>query len=106
MTDRIEQLRRMLDREPNDAFCLYALGQEYARTGQLEAAQAHLGHSLEADPDQPYAHYHRARCLMQLGRMEESRQAIDDGLALSERLGDEQAAGELVQLRESVPHDA
>ncbi|MCH2141831.1 MAG: tetratricopeptide repeat protein [Phycisphaerales bacterium] len=105
MADRIEQLRRMLDTEPNDAFCLYALGQEYAREGQFEAAQAHLGQSIEADPDQPYAHYHRAKCLMQLGRIDESRQVIDEGLALSERLGDMQAAGELAELRQTAQHD-
>jgi len=98
VADRIEQLRRMLYSEPEDAFCLYALGQEYARRGEFEAAQAHLARSLESDPDQPYAYFHRAKCLQQLGRPGEVQQAIAEGLETAQRTGDAHAADELTEL--------
>ena len=102
MTDRLETLRRMLDTEPTDAFCLYALGMEYVSRGDLEAAEAHLSLSLVSNPDQPYAHFHRARCLGILGRHAEAGEAVDTGLEIAEVIGDTQATAELTQLREEL----
>ena len=61
MADRIEQLRRLLESDPNDAFCLYALGMEYVTQNQPGMAASHLELSLRSDADQPYAHFHLAR---------------------------------------------
>lgn len=99
MTDRLETLRRMLESEPNDAFCLYALGMEHVSRGDMQAGEAHLALSLASDPDQPYAHFHRARCLAALGRSSDARIAVDEGLTVAESTGDAQALSELASLR-------
>jgi len=104
MADRIEQLQQMLARDPNDAFCLYALGMEYASTGAHEAAAAHLERSLEQDADQPYAYFHRARSLAAIGRRAEAMQAASEGLHCAESLEDEKAVAELAQLQQDLPH--
>lgn len=63
MADRIEQLRRLLEAEPGDAFCLYSLGQEYARRGDHATAVSHYDLALQSDPDYCYAYYHKAKSL-------------------------------------------
>ncbi|MDP6986665.1 MAG: tetratricopeptide repeat protein [Phycisphaerales bacterium] len=99
MTDRLEQLHRLLAADPGDAFCLYAMGMEYARRGEHEAAAAHLQQSLATEPDQPYAHFHRARSLAHLRQFKEADEAIDAGLDIAQSQGDDKAAEELGELR-------
>ncbi len=105
MADRIEQLRRMLDSDPEDAFCLYALGMEYAGQGEHQAAAAHLEQSLGSDPDQPYACFQLARSLAQLRRSADAASAIDRGLEIAQAQGDEKAFGELAELKVSLRLD-
>ncbi|MCP4759648.1 MAG: tetratricopeptide repeat protein [Planctomycetes bacterium] len=97
--DRLEQLRQMLEGDPTDAFCLYALGMEYASRSEHEAAAAHLEQSLATDPDQPYAHFHRARSLMAMGLINEAAVAIETGIDAATTLGDHKAADELADLQ-------
>ena len=99
MSDRLEQLHRLLAADPGDAFCLYAMGMEYARRGEHEAAAAHLEQSLQSEPDQPYAHFHRARSLAHMKLFEEANTAIASGIEAAEAQGDEKAASELADLQ-------
>jgi len=102
MADRIERLRRMLESEPGDAFCLYALGMEYAAAHEPMRAIAHLEQSLRSEPDQPYAHFHIARCHAATGDRPAAAAAIDAGLEAATRTHDDGAAQELRALREDV----
>ena len=102
MADRIEQLRRMLEQDPADAFCLYALGMEYAAQQQPGPAVAHLEQSLQSDPDQPYAHFHMARCLAGMGEQARAVAAVDAGLEVASATGDTSAAAELAALRDEL----
>ncbi|MCH2135689.1 MAG: tetratricopeptide repeat protein [Phycisphaerales bacterium] len=99
MTDRIEQLRRMLESDPTDPFCLYALGMEYASSDHPEKAIAHLEQSLSMDEAQPWAWYHIARCKLATGATNEAAQAIDTGLQVAHDAGDHSAVGDLEALR-------
>ena len=47
MTDRMSQLRNMLESEPDDAFCLYGIAMEYAKAGQTDRAIAHFDRTIE-----------------------------------------------------------
>ncbi len=105
MADRIEQLRRMLDSDPEDAFCLYALGMEYAGRDEHQAAAAHLEQSLASDPNQPYACFQLARALSQLQQSEQAASAIDRGLEVAQSQGDEKAYAELAELRRTLRLD-
>ena len=100
MSDRIEHLRRMLDADPADPFCLYALGMEYAAQGHPSTAIAHLEQSLKSDEDQPYAWFHMARCHAAMGDTAKAAAAVDAGLNIATRLDDHGAASELAALRD------
>ena len=77
------------------------MGMEYARRGSHQAAAAHLEQSLSVEPDQPYAHFHRARSLAHLNQFKEANEAIEAGLDIATNQGDEKAAAELAELRAS-----
>jgi predicted Zn-dependent protease len=100
MADRIEQLHRMLAADPDDAFCLYALGMEYVARDEPARGVAHLEQSLRTDPDQPYAHFHLARCHASMGEQIKAEEAVSVGLEVAQRTGDANAASELASLRE------
>lgn len=93
--DRIDKLTRLLEAEPNDAFCLYGLAQEYGKVGRFEEAVAMYDRTLSADPDTFYAYFHKARCLDELGRREEAIATLRAGLQRSSVAGDAKAASEI-----------
>ena len=102
MTDRINQLRNMLESEPDDTFCLYGIAMEYAKDGQSDRALAHFDRTIEVDPDYCYAYYHKARCLIDLDRTEDARATLETGLAQARSCGDVHAEGEIEALLATV----
>ena len=102
MTDRINQLRNMLESEPDDTFCLYGIAMEYAKAGQQERAVAHFDRTIEIDPEYCYAYYHKVRCLVDMQRTEEARATLEAGLSQARSSGDIHAEGEIEALLASV----
>ena len=93
--ERIALLRKMLDAEPTDAFCLYSMGQEHAKQGALLEAVQWYDRTLEADPDYCYAYFHKARSLEELGRIDEACAALRAGIERARAAGDRHALSEL-----------
>jgi predicted Zn-dependent protease len=60
MTDRLSQLRNLLDKDPHDAFCMYAMAMEYSKTSNHKEAIAWFDRTMEVDPTYCYAWYHKA----------------------------------------------
>ena len=100
--DRLSKLLIMLDADPGDAFCLYGIAQEHAGNGEHETALEWYAKAAVAAPDDGYVHFHRARSLEDLGRVDEAITAVRDGLAAAERSGDAHAQSELNGLLESL----
>ena len=95
MSERIEQLQKLLKADPNDPFCLYGLAQEYGKQGDHEQAVAWYDRTLQADANYCYAYYHRAKSLDELDRTEEARETLERGIERAQAVGDEKALGEL-----------
>lgn len=85
----------MVESDPSDAFCLYGLGQEYARRGKLDEAIAWYDRCLASDPDQCYAYFHKARALEQAERVDDAIATLRTGLDRARRSGDAHAASEI-----------
>jgi len=94
-TDRLEALMRMLEQDPNDAFCLYGVAQEHLKRGRFDDAVAWFDRAIAADPDHAYAHYHKARALEEGDRIDEAIATLRTGLEVAQRTGDGKAANEL-----------
>lgn len=98
MGDRLGQLLKLLNADPNDAFTLYAIAQEHAKKSEHVQAIAFYDRCLAADPDYLYAYYHKARSLACCARRDDAIATANAGLAAAKKADDAHAANELMAL--------
>lgn len=93
-SDRLEKLRQMLEKDPNDAFCLYALGMELKST---DAAQAIVTFQkvIQLEPDHGYAYFQLGQTHELTGDTASAASAYRDGIAAARRRGDSHAEQEI-----------
>lgn len=91
----IADLERLLAADPDDAFVIYGIAQEYAKAGQFERAVGFYDRCLSVDPAYVYAYFHKARALEALGRVQEAREALARGVDVARTTDDGHAMAEL-----------
>jgi len=101
MSDRLSQLRNLLEQDPHDAFCMYGIAMEYSKTGDHLEAIAWFDRTIEVEPDYCYAWYHKARVQEQSGDTNGARKTLDDGIAIANETGDHHAEEEMNTLLDS-----
>jgi tetratricopeptide (TPR) repeat protein len=94
-TDRLTKLLKLLDAEPDDAFCLYSVAQEHAKAGDHPAAISYFDRTIASDRNYLYAYFHKARSEQALGEIDRAAQSLREGLARARTIGDVKAIGEL-----------
>ncbi len=92
---RLEILKSMAARNPQDSFSRYGLAMEYRNGGDLEAAAAEFRGLLDATPDYVPAFYHYGQTLEKLGRMDQAGEIYRKGIETAARRGDRHAQSEL-----------
>lgn len=92
---RVEQLTRMLEADPDDAFLLYALAQEHAKESRHGEALVFYDRCLKADGAYCYAYYHKARSQEALGRHEDAKSTLRAGLEAARTARDAHAFAEI-----------
>ena len=99
---RRERIEAMLADDPRDAFLRYSLALELSKTGEHDRS-LELLHGLTAD-DPPYvpAFFMSGQQLAQLGRINEARAVLRDGIEQARRSGDSHAAGEMSEFLASL----
>jgi tetratricopeptide (TPR) repeat protein len=102
MTDRIASLEALLERDPDDAECLYSLGFEHAKAGDTERAVACYDRAIAVDPDFCYAYFHKARALEEADRNDEACAALRAGIERATTLGDAKARDELAGYLDTI----
>ncbi len=105
MTDRINQLKKILEADPDDPFCLYGIAFEYHKQRDFETAVQYYDRALRADPDYLYAYYHKAKALEMMGELDTARSTLVEGLARAEKLQDKKATSELTDFLDSLKGD-
>lgn len=90
----LDQLLRVLETSPDDAFVLYGIAMEHSRLGDHEAALPYFDRALEADPTNPYHYFHKARSLEARGEIDQARAVLTLGLERAKASGDAQAINE------------
>jgi tetratricopeptide (TPR) repeat protein len=95
MPPRIEQLQAILQREPNDAFCLYGLAMEYVKMGRLDEAIAHFDLAITANPRDSYVYFHKAKAQQQAGDIPAARESLRRGLEQARATADAKAMSEI-----------
>ncbi|MEM7755923.1 MAG: hypothetical protein AAF297_09845 [Planctomycetota bacterium] len=104
----IPQLEKLLAADPTDAFVLYALAQEHAKAGDHPTAVTFYDRCLAEDEAYCYAYFHKARSQEAMGDRAAAADTLTAGLAVSQRAGDQKAAGEiggyLVEVQTAEPN--
>ena len=99
----LAQLEKLLSVDPRDAFVLYALAQEHAKTRSHEQAVAYYDRCLEVDRLYCYAYYHKARSLEALGRTGEARAALEAGVSAAKEAREGKALSEISGYLAALP---
>ena len=95
MSSRLEQLQKMLVKEPNDTFLLYGLAMEHKKAGDSVAALSMLEKVTQLEPGHGYAFFQRGQILEMTGDVSGAKQAYTDGIAAANISGDAHAKSEL-----------
>lgn len=95
----LEPVRKMLENEPDDLFLNFALAMEYLKAGRAEEALTQLTRVREIDPDHVPAYLQAGQAMVSLGRKEEAKAMLTEGMAAAERQGDRHAAEQMRGMR-------
>lgn len=102
MSNRLEQLQKLYEVDPDDAFVTYGIAMEYSKQGQAEETLQWLDKTLANDQSYNYAYYQKAKALKALGRQDEAMATVDQGIASAQAAGDAKAVSELQDLKEML----
>lgn len=95
---RREKIEAMLVDEPGDTFLRYSLAMEYRSEGNHDASIAKLRELTTDQPPYVPAFFMAAQQLVDLGRIEDARTFLRDGIDEARRQGDSHAAAEMSEL--------
>ena len=97
---RIDAFRGMLAKNPDNARVRFGLATELLKEGLYEEAVDELRRYLEAADDEGNAYGRLAEALAKLGRADEARAALRQGIAAARRFGHAGLAAELEERME------
>jgi tetratricopeptide (TPR) repeat protein len=92
---RREILEQFVVDKPTDAFARYGLALECAKIGEDEAANDNFKKLLETNPNYVAGYYQFAQFLARVGRLDEARKLLSDGVVVAQNAGDMHARDEM-----------
>lgn len=102
MTSRKEQIEEMLRETPDDTELRYMLAMEHASAGDDVGAVAVFRELIARSPDYPPAYHMGGRTLQRLGRIDEARALLQQGIPAALKAGNQHAAGEMQELLDNL----
>jgi predicted Zn-dependent protease len=91
---RLEAMRAMVAKNPNNALARFGLANEALKAQLYEEAVEHLRVYLATHDDEGNGYGRLAEALVRLGRTGEAREALRHGIEASERFGHPSMANE------------
>lgn len=95
MTSRKERIEAMLADDPRDTFLRYSLALELDKEGEHERSLELLRGLMGESPGYVPAFFMSAQQLARIGRIEDARTALREGIEQARQQGDAHAAGEM-----------
>jgi predicted Zn-dependent protease len=99
---RREKIEAMLADDPGDTFLRYSLAMELDKEGDHDASIAKFNALTRDDPPYVPAFFMAGQQLARLGRTDEARAVLRDGIAAARNQGDLHAAGEMTEFLASL----
>jgi len=85
---RIEQLKKILALDPDDPMTHFGLGKAYGDEQQWEEAAAAYHRAIALKPDYTAAYQGLSETLSTIGRTDELRKILEEGIAVGTKNGD------------------
>ena len=95
---RREKIEAMLAEDPTDRFLRYSLAMEFRSEGRHDDSLRHLDELTKETPPHVAAFFMAAQQLADLGRADEARSYLRDGIEQAREQGDAHAAAEMSEL--------
>jgi tetratricopeptide (TPR) repeat protein len=92
---RREMLEQFLAEKPADAFARYGLALECVKLGDDPAATDHFQQLLKDHPGYVAGYFQFGQLLARVGRTEEARKLLSDGIVVAQKAGDMHARDEM-----------
>ena len=92
---RREALEQFVADKPADAFARYGLALECVKLGDEPAATLHFQKLLEMNPNYVAGYFQFGQLLARIGRLDEARKLLSDGIVVAQRAGDMHARDEM-----------
>jgi Flp pilus assembly protein TadD len=105
LDDRLEELRRRLEKHPDDPECLYALGIEHARIGQDDRAIAHLELATNLAPEFADAWIQIAACQHRSHNFRSARSSLERASEAATATDDAQAIAAILALERQLEQE-
>ncbi|AQG78542.1 enzyme of heme biosynthesis [Spirosoma montaniterrae] len=102
--DRIQQLIRFVQEEPNEPFNVYALAIEYVNT-QPEQARSYFDQLLSEHPDYLPTYYHAAALYAELDERDRAAALYAKGIALAKAQNNAKTLLELQRAQRAFEED-
>jgi tetratricopeptide (TPR) repeat protein len=99
---RREKIEAMLAEEPRDTFLRYSLAMELDKEGAHDESLSHLVELTRDDPPYVAAFFMAGQQLARLGRTEDARGVLREGIDEARKQGDAHAAGEMSEFLASL----
>lgn len=92
---RREVLEQFVAQKPGDAFARYGLALECAKLGDHAAAASHFQALLAENPQYVAGYFQFGQFLERVGRLDEARKVLSDGIVIAQKTGDAHARDEM-----------
>jgi predicted Zn-dependent protease len=93
--DKIAALTEILTQDPSNAFARYGLAMEHANQGNVETALAEFQKLLADHPDYTAGYFMAAQTLAKVGRTDEAKIRLNEGIAAARRTANHHALSEM-----------
>ena len=100
--DRIALLTEILAANPADSFTRYGLAMEYSNSGRIEEGLQEFKTLIEKNPDYVPGYFMAAQTLEKVGRIDEAKRMLVDGITSARRTGNAHAQSEMTAMLDSL----
>jgi Flp pilus assembly protein TadD len=93
--DRLEQLRQIAEREPDDDLAQYGFGKACLDSGRIEEAIQALSRATQLNRAYSAAYRDLGRALTEAGRVHDAIRTLRSGIQIAQKQGDLQTVREM-----------
>jgi tetratricopeptide (TPR) repeat protein len=103
-SERIQQLKAILEQDQTNTLARYALGMEYSGSGETDAAVAAFRELIAYNPDYANAYFMAAQTLSNADRKDEAKDLLKQGIDAATRSNNRHAADEMSAMLEELEY--